>query len=332
MNTARIWKLNLKLIGFVCLCLALPGAALAVPETNSPAENSISNETLRAYLQLQEQIRDAQLAIERTRRESETAALKNAEAMTSRLQAIEQSIAAQRARDLEAMQSTTRFIEAMQSTGRFMLIVLSVFAGAGFLGIVLTAFFQWRTVNRLTEFAAAPPAARGLLPAVTALPAADNRLMDSGLLGAVERLERRILELEQSFHPPLNEHTVEKNGGHGSRPEALSSEVAAQIKALVDTGQTLVNQDKVQEAIDSFDEALALDPDNTDALVKKGAALEKIRKLPEAIECYDHAIAVDSSMTIAYLYKGGLYNRMERFSEAVECYEQALRTQEKRAA
>jgi len=58
--------------------------------------------------------------------------------------------------------------------------------------------------------------------------------------------------------------------------------------------------------------------------------LEKLEKLDEAVECYDRAIAADNSMTIAYLYKGGLFNRMERFNEALECYEQALRTQEKR--
>jgi tetratricopeptide (TPR) repeat protein len=67
-------------------------------------------------------------------------------------------------------------------------------------------------------------------------------------------------------------------------------------------------------------------------LLKKGAALEKLNKLNEAIECYDHAIAADSSVTIAYLYKGGVYNRMERFDEALNCYEQALHTQEKNGA
>ena len=62
--------------------------------------------------------------------------------------------------------------------------------------------------------------------------------------------------------------------------------------------------------------------------VKKGAALEKLGKLDEAIECYDRAIALDQSMTMAYLCKGGVFNRLERYGEAVQCYEQALRTQQ----
>jgi tetratricopeptide (TPR) repeat protein len=61
-------------------------------------------------------------------------------------------------------------------------------------------------------------------------------------------------------------------------------------------------------------------------------ALERLQRLDEAIQCYDRAIAADGSMTIAYLHKGGLCNRLERFSEALTCYEQALRSQEKRSA
>src|SRR5262245_12028601 len=343
MNTARIR--NLLVVSFVCLWLAGPGRAPAASETtpttnnattNATAqstEDSISNDTLRVYLQLQEQIREAQLAIERTRRESESAALKNAQLLADRLSDIERSVAAQR--------------EAMQSTGKFMLLVLGIFAGTGFLGIVLTAYFQWRTVTRLTDYAR-PTGTRDLLPAVAALGTGDSHLMvpdmagqsSTALLGAVERLEKRLRELERAVRLPLTE-PIEKNGDHPepspapaptatvSRP-SVKAETSAEIKLLLEQGQALLNQDKVQEAIEHFDEALVLDPNSTDALVKKGTALEKMRKLPEAIECYDRAIALDSSMTIAYLYKGGLYNRMERFSEAVECYEQALRTQEKR--
>jgi tetratricopeptide (TPR) repeat protein len=353
MNTVRIRIF--PVISSVCLWLAcfglgFPGGAFAASDngatnntnTNNAAaqatDSTISNDTLRVYLQLQEQIREAQLAIERTRRESESAAVKNAELLANRLSDIERSVAAQR--------------EAMQSTGKFMLTVLGIFAGTGFLGIVLTAYFQWRTVSRLTDSAPRPAPTRDLLPAIAALGTGESQLMvpdmarqtNTALLGAVERLEKRLRELERAVRLPLAE-PVEKNGDHPettvsvdatatstatTSSASIKPETAARIKQLLDDGQALLNQDKVPEAIEHFDEALQLDPNSTDALVKKGTALEKMRKLTEAIECYDRAIALDGSMTIAYLYKGGLYNRMERFSEAVECYEQALRTQEKR--
>ena len=59
--------------------------------------------------------------------------------------------------------------------------------------------------------------------------------------------------------------------------------------------------------------------------------MERLKKLDEALECYDRAIAINSSATLAYLYKGGVFNQLERFSDALECYEQALRTQHKEA-
>jgi tetratricopeptide (TPR) repeat protein len=193
---------------------------------------------------------------------------------------------------------------------------------------------------------------------LTSLPALDinedhlvasGETSGAGLLDTIERLEHRLSDLEQATNPPLEDHSPEdaapeKNGGNGAHSDdpppvskATPKEPAAAgpadgNKSLLNKGQTLLNQDKTEEAIACFDELLSQNPNDTDALVKKGAALEKLRKLPEAIECYDRAIALDNSLTIAYLHKGGLYNRMERFSEAVDCYEQALRTQEKRRA
>jgi tetratricopeptide (TPR) repeat protein len=156
------------------------------------------------------------------------------------------------------------------------------------------------------------------------------------LLLTVERLEKRIRELEEGTSGPHREGRPEKrqagNANGGSTENGTHVDTNARVTVLLGKGQSLLNVDKPEEALACFDEVLALEAHNPEALVKKGAALERLRKLNEAIECYDHAIQADNTMTIAYLYKGGLFNRMERFNEALECYEQALRTQEKRAA
>jgi tetratricopeptide (TPR) repeat protein len=160
------------------------------------------------------------------------------------------------------------------------------------------------------------------------------------LLGAIERLEKRIHDLEHTAPLPLKEGapsplgiTVlsEQFGAEVVAPaDAATPPEAARITLLLGKGQSLLNLDHSEEALACFDQVLALDPNHPEALVKKGTALERLRKLDEAIACYDRAISANNSMTIAYLYKGGLFNRMERFSEALECYEQALRTQETR--
>ncbi len=332
--------------------LALSTLLLAVAEresfgaesTSPPVPTATTNqtdslETLRSYLQLQEQLHATELAIERNRLEAQQASARNAEALAARLQGIEHALAAQRARELEAM----------QSSNRVMLIVAGTFAAIGLLAVLLMAYFQWRAVSRLAEISAALPVGQALAgapplrllgagdaPLVSVSPAEQSKTL---LLGAIDRLEKRIHDLEHTAHPPPNEAPPARddakpapspsNGEAAAPPADAAAAAAARLTLLLGKGQSLLNLDQAQEALTCFEEALALSPNHAEALVKKGTALERLRKLDEAIACYDQAIAADNSMTMAYLCKGGLCNRLERFSEALECYERALRTQEK---
>jgi hypothetical protein len=320
----------------------------AEPDTNvvaSTATDTNAQETLRTYLQLQEQLHLTQLAIEQNRREARETAAQNSEALAGRLQTIEKALEAQRSRELEEM----------QSSNRAMLVVAGTFAGIGFLAMFLMSFFQWRTVNRLAEISASLPASLALSPGntrsgfggdgqVVALGAAEQ---SSGrLLGTLEQLEKRIYQLEHTNPSALSEGEQAHNGGNsadhlqvsggeihegGGKANGNSAE-ADRINVLLGKGQSMLNLDDAQAAVSCFDEVLNIEPNNAEAWVRKGTALEKLQQLKEAVECYDHALAVDSSMTIAYLHKGGLFNRMERFNDALECYEKALRTQENRRA
>ena len=272
---------NSSFLTILCLLLALPrGALAAAAETNAvppevaariAAENAFSAEALRAYLQFQEQVREAQVAIERARREAEAATVQNSLILSNRLHSIEQSLAAQRALE-------SKSIEAMQGTGRFMLLVLVIFGGISFLAIVLTAFFQWRTINRLGDITESMPVARPMASAspVPALSMGESHLLAAGqveqsetrLLGAIERLEKRMAELEQSSHPTLSEQASEQNGensGPGDsaaamEPDFAGADKAARIKALLEDAQKFLNQDKSEDALARVDEALALVP------------------------------------------------------------------------
>ncbi len=105
---------------------------------------------------------------------------------------------------------------------------------------------------------------------------------------------------------------------------------ASHVAVQLGKGQALMNLEQVNEALECFNNALAEDPDNTDALLRKGMALEKLQDWERALECYDRAIRLDSSLTVAYLYKGGVCNRLDRHREALDSYEHALRTERHR--
>ena len=313
------------------LCWGSEPVAAADPSGRVGDTNA--QEMLRSYLQLQEQLHATQLAIGQGLTQAETAAAQNARTLTARLSDIEQTLASQRAQELEAMQTSNQVV----------LLVAGGFAVLGFLAMLSMGYFQWRTINRLAEVTTA-------LPLTHALGAGDGPLLTAGapelssqrLLGALERLEKRIYELEHTAHPTLPRVTAPAieaqpplSPSNGElTPEVAKAEAAApdaaRVMVLLGKGQSLLNLDQAEEAAACFDQVLALDANHPDALVKKGAALERLRRLDEAVACYDRAIAADSSLTVAYLYKGGLFNRMERFSEALECYEKALHTQETR--
>jgi tetratricopeptide (TPR) repeat protein len=337
--------LNLKTLAVCCFFAALPLANLRAADAapvlaGMPQENLGSNDVLRAYLQLQEQLHDTQLSIDRGRQEAQAAAAQDATALSNRLQAIEQTLIAQRAGELDTAQRTNHLL----------ITIVGVFAAIGFMAALLTAYFQWRAVARLADISAALSVGRGLaFPSTAALAAGEHEVLSNGsveqsnarLVGLVQQLEKRIAELEHTAALPLQEAAPSTNGNGGvleapqPHPElALDSTGDGQgtpLARLLERGQGLLNE-RPEEALAVFDEILATEPNHAEALVKKGTALEKMRQPQEALECYDRAIAADGSLTIAYLHKGGLCSRLEKYGEAMECYERALHTQEKKRA
>ena len=322
----------------------VPTNASAVTDGSAKSAEAavISNQsTLRSTLEIQEQLHNLQVADEKARRQSEADYAQSQQLLDERLGAIETALASQHIDGLKEIQHSNDMV----------LIASGIFACFGFLVLILSALLQWQMVNRIKALAATLPTARGLGGGGEhgALGAGDAAHLLSGgsvarptaeFLGAIQRLEKRINEMETSVHPqPALGEGASANGGslelagpseNGKEPVSPEfREKAKTISVLVNKGQTQLKLDQPEAALASFDEVLALDPSHTDAMLKRGAALERLQRLNEAIECYDRAIAADSSMTMAYLHKGGVFNRMERYSEALECYEQALRSQEK---
>lgn len=291
-------------------------------ETNNPSRADAAvgdTESLRAFLQLQEQLRATQQALERAHHETEAATAQNAEALQARLAAIERAIESQRAKEVQNMQSANRVL--IVAVGSFALIGLAI--------MLVTAYLQWRALHRLAEVTAMRPAARPALPAT-----AEAHLLESTaaeqvgarLLGALDLLEKRIAELESTAQVAAPVPATTGSNGKGHPQIAGPND---HIAVLLARGESLLGAEQAEEALACFDRILETAPAHAEALVKKGAALEQLRRLDEALVCYDRAIETDSSLTMAYLQKGGLYNRLERYEEALKCYEQALRTQEK---
>ena len=323
----------------IALSCSIHGHAAEKVEAEAPSTNTTSDaakENVRAYLQLQDQLHSALLAIEQARKEAETNSRRNSEAIE---QARQEADASAR-RSAELVGARLRVIEqtltnqhdrtadAMQKSNRFMIIMAAVFGGVGFLGMLFTAFCLWRALTRVAQITASlqPLHAMHLRQMTSGLGGPEGpfvtlngpEMSSTRLLGAIDRLEKRIRELE---------HT--SGVSNGPVKAQIENGEPADASSVLEKGQAFLNSDEPEKALACFEEALKLAPGNAEALVKKGTALEQLKRLEEAIACYDRAIAANDAMTVAYLHKGAVFNQLERFSEALECYEQALRTQQK---
>ncbi|MEY4385720.1 MAG: hypothetical protein RLY20_1003 [Verrucomicrobiota bacterium] len=320
------------------MALAAAVSAASAQETNAfalaPISGSSEVDQLRAAnIRLQAQLHEAELAIERNRAEAQESARQQAAAITEKLTAIQAALDAERKRQQDDLgkqrDDLNKQRDALQKSNRTILWVSCAFGVFGLAAMVYTALFQWRTSNKLAEVSA-----RALLPApVDSSVVVDGQvgmqskvveLSNQRLMAVIERLERRVIELEHTSGDPMAGGVIEVDR---ALPAPEPDTPDARVASLLSKGQSLLNADKAEEALICYDEILAVEANHPEALVKKGAALERLKKDEEALTCYDRAIAADGTLTIAYLYKGGVYNRLERYNEALECYEQALRVQ-----
>ena len=309
-------------------------AADTASSTGAPLASVEADPIIRDNLRLQAQLLSIERGIEQVRSEAEAAAKRNAEAMTARMAVIEESLTAQRQRE----------IQAIQESNRAMLMVAGVLSAAGVIALLFTAWVQARAMNRITELTASLNAT--LLPShgfafsslgVGGSPAISDAARQSSnqLLGAIERLEKRIHELESGAAGSAHAGTVSDTDSIAAESSALTDAPNAdnptgRVSVLLGKGQTFLNMNQPGEALECFEEVLKMEPESIDALLKKGAALERMQRNDEALQSYDRVLSLDRSVTTAYLYKGGVYNRLKRYAEALDCYEQALNTQKKK--
>jgi hypothetical protein len=144
--------------------LAQAASDPAAPRPMTPEELNQA-ELLKSYLQVREQLHAAQLAIVNNRVEAEMTTRVQAAAIAEKLEGIKAAMAAERERhQLEAQRLTAEREREQAETQRSIRTVLWVsaaFGGVGLLAMLFIPWFQWRTLNRMSESAALRPQLAG---------------------------------------------------------------------------------------------------------------------------------------------------------------------------
>jgi tetratricopeptide (TPR) repeat protein len=111
-----------------------------------------------------------------------------------------------------------------------------------------------------------------------------------------------------------------------AKPSSATVTSSAQSKAQgwFNKGKALAKLGRYQEAIESFDKALAINPDYHNAWNLRGAVLNNLGRYQEAIENYDKALAIKPDFDWAWNNRGLALDSLGRYQEAIENYNKAL--------
>ena len=82
--------------------------------------------------------------------------------------------------------------------------------------------------------------------------------------------------------------------------------------------------DRYEEAVESFDKAISLDPDNSFAWEFKAIALRSLGRYEEAIACYDKSMELDPLDYAAIYNRAVLLERLGKNEEALNYFDRAL--------
>lgn len=97
-----------------------------------------------------------------------------------------------------------------------------------------------------------------------------------------------------------------------------------QKRDLYKKGQIHMSNDKMLDAIRSFELALRIDPKYVDAWVKKGYAHFHLGEYTVAISAYDKALEIDVNDAEAWNLKGLAYYKLKNYDKAIESCEKAI--------
>ena len=130
---------------------------------------------------------------------------------------------------------------------------------------------------------------------------------------------------------PFGKKSKEKEEEEVPQVEKKSNETALvdvdyNRKKLFKKGVNLMADEKLEEAITVFEQALRIDPDNVETLLKLGYARFHLDDYHEALRVYDKILDIDVTNPEAWNLKGLVHYEQKNYSKALDSVEKAIET------
>jgi tetratricopeptide (TPR) repeat protein len=154
-------------------------------------------------------------------------------------------------------------------------------------------------------------------------------LFRAGHLAQAKRIARRILADDPNHAQALHLLGValSQQGNHteGLRFIDAARQIDGQSASIHNTrGNVLVALQRFDEAVASYDNAIALKSDFIEPFCNRGAALQELKRFDEAVTSYDNAIALRPNYAEAFCNRGLALQELKRFDEALASYDKAI--------
>jgi len=79
-----------------------------------------------------------------------------------------------------------------------------------------------------------------------------------------------------------------------------------------------------EKAVDAFDKALAIEPDNDMLWVLRGSLLDDLGRYADSLTSYDKALAIKPDYSVAWCCRGIALRKLGRYADSVASLDRAL--------
>ena len=96
------------------------------------------------------------------------------------------------------------------------------------------------------------------------------------------------------------------------------------VEVWYNRGVALMNLQRNEDALLSFDRAIQLKSDFSDAWLNRGLALFHLKRYEESVASFDRVIQLKPDIAEVWLFRGSALGELQRYAEALVCCDQAI--------
>ncbi|MDP1751785.1 MAG: tetratricopeptide repeat-containing glycosyltransferase family protein [Reyranella sp.] len=139
-----------------------------------------------------------------------------------------------------------------------------------------------------------------------------------------KRLERVVCRSESITMRPMPDDLSEPHACPPAPSRMAGSGDAIAATPYIDRANALQKLDRHEEALESYDQAIALDPGSADAFNDRGTVLQCLQRYDEALASHDRAATLRPDDASAYYNQGTALLNLGRHEEALARYDRAI--------